>query len=124
MSQGSTPNPPPDADHVDAVADQAIAICGGDVRKALKAMIVAYEELEAEVKQLHAALSNDSGRGFFEHVPADRKDWYDGWSRCAPSPVANEDLETEVKYLRAAVISGSARQLIEHVPQDRRDRYD
>jgi hypothetical protein len=124
MSQGSTPNPPPDADHVDAVADQAIAICGGDVRKALKAMIVAYEELEAEVKQLHAALSNDSGRGFFEQVPADRKDWHDGWSWYAPSPIVNEDLEAEVKYLRAAVISGSARELIEHVPLDHRDRYD
>ena len=77
MPQDATPNSPKDADHVDAVADQAIAACGGDIRKALKAMIVAYEDLEAEVKRLHAAISNDSGRGFFEQVPADRKDWYD-----------------------------------------------
>jgi hypothetical protein len=77
MSQDPAPPPPPDADHLDAVADQAIAACGGDVRKALKAMIVAYEELEAEVTQLHNAISNDSGRGFFEQAPADRKDWYD-----------------------------------------------
>jgi hypothetical protein len=124
MSQGSTPNPPPDEDHVDAVADEAIAVCGGDVRKALKAMIVAYEELEAEVKRLHAALSNDSGRGFFQQVPADRKDWHDGWSRGAPSAIANEDPAAEVKYLRAAAISGCAREFVEHVPPDRRDRYD
>ena len=77
MSQ-DLPDPPLDAARLDAMADQAIAACGGDVRKALKAMIVAYEELEAEIKQLHAAISHDSGRGFFEHLPADGNDWYSG----------------------------------------------
>ena len=41
MSQQPAPNPPSDADQLDAAADQAIAACGGDVRGALKAMIVA-----------------------------------------------------------------------------------
>jgi hypothetical protein len=58
--------------------DQAIAACGGDVRAALKAMIVANGYLETEVKTLQAAVSSGYARGkYVEQVPRDRKDWYD-----------------------------------------------
>jgi hypothetical protein len=43
----------------------------------VKALIVANEYLEAEVKALKAAVSNGYARGKFELVPRDRKDWYD-----------------------------------------------
>jgi hypothetical protein len=44
------------------------------MRDAVKALIVAIEFLEAEVKQLQAAVSNGYARGKFESVPRDRKD--------------------------------------------------
>jgi hypothetical protein len=43
----------------------------------VKALIVANEFLEADMKQLQAAVSNGYARGRFEAVPRDRKDWYD-----------------------------------------------
>jgi hypothetical protein len=43
----------------------------------VKALIVANEFLEAEVKQLQAAVSIGYARGKFEPAPRDRKDWYD-----------------------------------------------
>jgi hypothetical protein len=49
----------------------------GIARDAVKALIVANEVLEAEVKQLQAAVWNGYARGKFEPVPRDRKDWYD-----------------------------------------------
>jgi hypothetical protein len=69
--------PPSEPDQLDAATDQAIAACGGNARNAVKALIVANEFLEAEVKQLQAAVSNGYARGRFEPVPHDRKDWYD-----------------------------------------------
>jgi hypothetical protein len=77
MPQSAAPNPHPDADRLEAATDQAIAACGGNARNAAKALIVANEFLEAEVKQLQAAVSNGYARGKFEPVPRDRKDWYD-----------------------------------------------
>ena len=41
MSQSAAPNPQGDADRIEEATDQAIAACGGDVRAALKATIVA-----------------------------------------------------------------------------------
>jgi hypothetical protein len=76
MSQNSAPDPPPDADHLDTVADQAIAAHGGDIRNALKATIAKAEDLEAEVKYLRAAVTIVYTSGFTEHVPPDRVDWY------------------------------------------------
>jgi hypothetical protein len=64
-------------DGLEVATDQAIAACGGDVRSAIKSLIVANEYLEWEVKQLQAAVSNGYARGKFEPVPPDRKDWYD-----------------------------------------------
>ncbi len=47
------------------------------MRDAMKALIVANEFLESELRQLRAAASNGYARGKFEPVPRDRKDWYD-----------------------------------------------
>jgi stage V sporulation protein SpoVS len=69
--------PAPEPDRLEVATDQAIAACGGNVRNAVKALIVANEFLEAEVKQLQAAVSIGYARGKFEPAPRDRKDWYD-----------------------------------------------
>jgi hypothetical protein len=65
MSQ-SAPNPQADADRLEAAVDQAIAACGGDVRDALKALIVANEYLESEVCELMQAVSHAYVRGRFK----------------------------------------------------------
>lgn len=77
MPQTAAPNPQADVDRLEAATDQAIAACGGDARDAVKALIVANELLEAEMKELQAAVSNGYARGKFEPAPRDRKDWYD-----------------------------------------------
>ena len=46
-------------------------------RDAVKVLIVANEFLEAQVRELQAAVSHGYARGKFEPVPRDRKDWYD-----------------------------------------------
>ncbi|KJC44804.1 hypothetical protein UP09_14210 [Bradyrhizobium sp. LTSP885] len=66
MSRGPAPNPQADADRLEVAADQAIAACGGDVRAALKAVIVANEYLEAEVSELMRAVSHAYVRGRFK----------------------------------------------------------
>lgn len=66
MSQSAAPNPQADADRLEAAADQAIATCGGDVRDALKALIVANEYLESEVCELMQAVSHAYRRGRFK----------------------------------------------------------
>jgi hypothetical protein len=77
MSRSAAPNAQADADRLETATDQAIAACGGDTRKAVKALIVATEFLEAQLAELQAAVSNGYARGKFEPVPRDRKDWYD-----------------------------------------------
>lgn len=49
MPQSAAPNSQADVERLEIAADEAIAICGGDVRAALKALIVANEFLESEV---------------------------------------------------------------------------
>jgi hypothetical protein len=66
MPQSAAPNPQADADRLEAAADQAIAACGGDVRDALKASIVANEFLESEVCELMQAVSHAYRRGRFK----------------------------------------------------------
>jgi hypothetical protein len=77
MPQSAAPNPRADADRLEAATDQAIATCDGNARDAVKTLIVANEFLEAQVRELQAAVSNGYARGKFEPVPRDRKDWYD-----------------------------------------------
>jgi hypothetical protein len=62
-------------DRIELSADHAIAACGGDARNAVKALLVTNEFLEAQIAELHAAVSNGYARGKFEPVPRDRKDW-------------------------------------------------
>jgi hypothetical protein len=66
MSQSAAPNSHGDADRLEAATDQAIEACGGDVRAALKAMIVANEFLESEVCELMQAVSQAYVRGRFK----------------------------------------------------------
>ena len=48
-----TPN-----DHYEQACDQAIIMCGGNMRGAIKALIMANEYLEAELQELQAATSH------------------------------------------------------------------
>jgi hypothetical protein len=66
MSQSAAPNRQGEADRLEAATDQAIAACDGDVRAALKAMIVANEFLETEVCELMQAVSKAYVRGRFK----------------------------------------------------------
>ncbi|MGJ5079249.1 hypothetical protein [Bradyrhizobium sp. HKCCYLS3013] len=56
-----------DAEHLalEAAVDQAIAACGGDLRAAIRALIVANDFLETEVGELMKAVSHAYARGRF-----------------------------------------------------------
>jgi hypothetical protein len=77
MSQSPAPAPQSDAEQLEAATTEAIAACDGDVRAALKAMIVANAYLESELSALQTAVSKGYSRGQWQAVPRDRKDWYD-----------------------------------------------
>lgn len=70
-----------EANRLEAAANQAIAACGGDMRSAIRALILANEFLEHEVKELMVAVSKGYSRSKRHDVPdplpRDRKDWYD-----------------------------------------------
>jgi hypothetical protein len=66
MPQSAAPNTEADADRLEAAADEAIAACGGDMRNALKALIVANEYPESEVCELMQAVSHAYARGRFK----------------------------------------------------------
>jgi hypothetical protein len=65
MSSGSHANAE-DADGLEAAVDQAIAACGGDMRSAIRALIVANDYLESEVSELMKAVSHAHVRGRFQ----------------------------------------------------------
>jgi hypothetical protein len=65
MSQNTAPESQAEADRLEAAADEAIAVCGGDIRAALKALIVANEYLESEITELMKAVSRAYVRGRF-----------------------------------------------------------
>ena len=65
MSQSTVPESQADADRLEAAADEAIAVCGGDVRAALKALIIANQFLESEVGELMKAIWHAHVRGRF-----------------------------------------------------------
>jgi hypothetical protein len=77
MPRSAAPISQADADRLVTATDEAIAACGGDVRQAVTALIVANEFLESQVRALQAAVSTGYARGKFEPVPRDRNDWYD-----------------------------------------------
>jgi hypothetical protein len=77
MAEASPTDEQSESERLEAATDEAIAACGGDARQAVKALLVTNEFLEAQVRELQAAVSNGYARGGFEPVPRDRKDWYD-----------------------------------------------
>ncbi len=50
---------------LEAAVNQAIAACGGDMRCAIRALIVANDYLESEVSELMKAVSRAYARGRF-----------------------------------------------------------
>jgi DNA polymerase III delta prime subunit len=68
-------------DRLEVAVDQAIAVCGGDMRSAIRSLIIANEFLEHEVKELFVAVSRGYARGRShaapDPLPHDREDWYD-----------------------------------------------
>ena len=63
MSSVSEPNEQDDG--LDAAVEQAIAVCGGDMRAAIRALIVANNFLESEISELKKAVSHAYTRGRF-----------------------------------------------------------
>jgi hypothetical protein len=47
-----------DHDRYDQACDQAIAMCDGNLRSAIKALLLVNEYLEAEVEELQALIPN------------------------------------------------------------------
>jgi hypothetical protein len=56
-------NPMTDNDHYEQACNQAIAMCDGNLRSTIKALIMANEYLEAELEQLQIAISDSRARG-------------------------------------------------------------
>lgn len=56
----------PDDAGLEAVVDQAIEACGGDLRATIRALIVANNYLEDEVAELMKAVSHAYARGRFQ----------------------------------------------------------
>ncbi|MGH6714979.1 MAG: hypothetical protein ACREDC_02195 [Bradyrhizobium sp.] len=48
---------PLDASHYERACDQAIAMCDGNLRSTIKALIMANEYLETELAELRAAIA-------------------------------------------------------------------
>ena len=55
----SEPSSLSDVTRYEQACDQAIAMCDGNMRSTIKALIMANEYLEAELSELQAAASND-----------------------------------------------------------------
>ena len=53
----SEPSSPSDANRYEQACDQAIAMCDGNMRSTIKALIMANEYLESELLELQAAIS-------------------------------------------------------------------
>ena len=59
---------------VEAEVDEAIGTCGGDVRAALRAILIANAYLEAEIERLTEAISTASrGAGCARHLNGSRR---------------------------------------------------
>ena len=52
-------------DGLEAAVEQAIAVCDGDMRAAVRALIVANNFLESEISELKKAVSHAYTRGRF-----------------------------------------------------------
>ncbi|MDQ8727378.1 hypothetical protein [Bradyrhizobium sp. LHD-71] len=68
----------PEPDRLDVAADEAIAMCGGDMRSTIRALLLANEFLEHEVKELMVAVSKGyerRRRNYLRPPPSGRKDY-------------------------------------------------
>ena len=54
----SEPYSPSDANRYEQACDQAIAMCDGNLRSTIKALIMANEYLEIELQELQAAVQS------------------------------------------------------------------
>jgi len=63
MSSVSKPNEQDDG--LDAAVEQAIAVCDGDMRAGIRALIVANNFLDSEISELKKAVSHAYTRGRF-----------------------------------------------------------
>lgn len=63
MSALPKPDPQTNADRLDAAADQAIAMADGDMRSAIRSLILANEYLEMELSEVYAAVSKGYSKG-------------------------------------------------------------
>jgi hypothetical protein len=54
----SKPALPPEVDRYEQACDPAIAMCDGNLRSTIKALIMANEYLEMELRELQAATSS------------------------------------------------------------------
>ena len=66
---------PPELDRYDAAVEDAIATCDGDIRGALKALLIVNEHLEAELVESQAALATGGAMESrtdqsLQHMPA------------------------------------------------------
>jgi hypothetical protein len=57
---------PEEADELESAVDQAIAACDGDMRAAIRALILANNYLESEISELMKAVSHAYRRGRFK----------------------------------------------------------
>ena len=67
----SEPASPSDISHYEQACDQAIAMCDGNLRSTIKALIMANEYLEIELHELQAAVSNYGGAARLQRVKDD-----------------------------------------------------
>lgn len=63
MSGLLKPDPQTDADRLDAATDQAIATADGDMRSAIRSLLLANEYLELELSEAYAAVSKGYSKG-------------------------------------------------------------
>ena len=52
----------------EAAIDEIVASCSGDIRGALKALLMVNEQLEAELQQLHAVVAHGGLAGHGNNV--------------------------------------------------------
>lgn len=63
MAGRVAPDSQAESDRLDIAADEAIALVGGDMRSAIRALILANEYLEGELAECIKAISNGYARG-------------------------------------------------------------
>jgi len=73
MSAAPQLDPLADTKRLDVAADQAIAACDGDMRAAIRALIMANEYLEMELSEVYAAVSRGYSRGQVWRPPLPEK---------------------------------------------------